>query len=139
MKPVLAVMVLAAAATLAGCYYDPGYSYVRSSSANGDAYYGQGSTTVYDDGYYVSPYYAPSYYYDGYYGCCYDSGMSVGIRGTWHDRPYHRRERAGDGGPGPAERHREYREPSPRERGRDREGDHREDRHRRHADSPDRR
>lgn len=136
MKPVLAVMVLAAAATLSGCYYDPGYSYVRGSGESGDAYYGRGGATVYDDGYYASPYYAPSYY-GYYYGCCYSSGVNVGIRGTWHDRPYHRRE--GAAYRGHAERHREQREPMGHERRRGREGDHRDNRHRGHDDKHDRR
>jgi hypothetical protein len=64
------VGVLVAAAALSGCYYDPGYTYVRGGGAAGDAYYGTGTT------YYASPYdsyYGPAYYggyYGGYYGCC---------------------------------------------------------------------
>ena len=79
--------VVVAAATLSGCYYDPGYSYVRSHGAGGDAYYGQ-RTTVYDDGYYATPgyydggYYGNSYYGGGYYG--YAPGVSVGISSGWY-------------------------------------------------------
>ncbi|TAL85750.1 MAG: hypothetical protein EPN74_07050 [Rhodanobacter sp.] len=135
MRRVLAVMVLvAAAATLSGCYYDPGYSYVRASGEGGDAYYGRGTTTVYDDGYYANPYYYgsgyyPGYYGGGYYGCCYNSGVSIGIHGRWRDRPHDRRD--GDGYRGHEERHREYAGHEDRRGG---TGDHREGRRRRHGD-----
>lgn len=83
MKRLLSGLVLVvAAATLSGCYYDPGYSYVRSDGAGGDAYYGQ-RTAVYDDGYYSAPgYYGNSYYGGGYYG--YAPGVSVGISSGWY-------------------------------------------------------
>lgn len=142
MKRMLAIMVLvAAAATLSGCYYDPGYSYVRRSGEGGDAYYGRGTTTVYEDGYYASPYDGPGYYSDyyggGYYGCCYNSGVSVGIRGNWRDRPRYRHD--GDGYRGHVERHREHREHAGHDNRRDGESDHRENRHRGHDDHHDRR
>lgn len=104
MKRLLASIVLiAATSALAGCYYDPGYSYVRSSSVGGDAYYGQGGT-VYESapGYYGGyggyyPGYYPSYY-GGYYGCCYTPGVTIGVSRTWYGgrhyrggRDYHRR------------------------------------------------
>lgn len=74
MKRLIAGLVLVAAtAALSGCYYDPGYSYVRSSTYSGDVYYGSRSTVVYDDGYYPS-------YYPGYYGGYY--GPAVG--GVWY-------------------------------------------------------
>ncbi|WP_266160549.1 hypothetical protein [Dyella silvatica] len=77
MKRLLAGLVLVAAtAALSGCYYDPGYSYVRSSAYSGDVYYGSRSTVVYDNGYY--PGYYPSYY-GGYYGCCYGP-----VGGVWY-------------------------------------------------------
>jgi hypothetical protein len=84
MKRLLAGLTIAAAtATLSGCYYDPGYSYVRSSTYVGDAYYGSGGgTVVYDDGYYAPAY--PSYYGGGYYGCCYAPPVSIGISGVWY-------------------------------------------------------
>jgi hypothetical protein len=91
MKRMLAGLTLAiATAALSGCYYDPGYSYVRSAPYAGDAYYGSGTTVVYDDGYY-----APAYY-GGYYGCCWAPPVTVGISGIWyggsryhgHDRRY---------------------------------------------------
>ncbi len=84
MKRLLAsVALIAAAAALSGCYYDPGYSYVRSSGYGGDAYYGQGSS------YYVRPayydgYYGSGYYGSGYYGCCYAPGVSIGISSGWY-------------------------------------------------------
>lgn len=74
---------------LGGCYYEPGYSYVRGGGG-ADAYYGRGATAVYDDGYYASPgYYAPGYYdgyYGGYYGqgCCYSSGVVLGVGRGWY-------------------------------------------------------
>lgn len=93
MKRLLASMVLiAAVSALAGCYYDPGYSYVRGSSYGGDAYYGQGGS-----GYIVSPgdygSYYPNYYpgyYGGYngYGCCYAPGVTIGLSRTWYGGQY---------------------------------------------------
>ena len=77
MKRLLAgLMLCGAVATLSGCYYDPGYSYVRSSAYVGDAYYGSGSTVVYDDGYYGG---VPGYWYPGYgYGYGYPYGYGYG-------------------------------------------------------------
>ncbi|HZX70175.1 MAG TPA: hypothetical protein VFE77_05085 [Rhodanobacter sp.] len=101
MKRLLASMVLiVATSALAGCYYDPGYSYVRHSSVGGDAYYGQGGAAYqvapsYYGGYYGG--YYPSYYsgyYGGYggYGCCYAPGVTIGVSRGWyggqHDRGY---------------------------------------------------
>jgi hypothetical protein len=83
MKRILAALALViVAAFLSGCYYDPGYSYVRSAGYGGDAYYGQGHT-VYDGGYYAPGYY-DGYYGSGYYGCCYAPGLSVGISSGWY-------------------------------------------------------
>lgn len=83
MKRLLASLVLiVAAATLSGCYYDPGYSYVRGSGYSGDAYYGDGGNA-----YYAAPGYYPGYYdgyYGGYYGCCYAPGVSVGVSSVWY-------------------------------------------------------
>jgi hypothetical protein len=79
MKRLLASLVLiVAAATLSGCYYDPGYSYVRGSGYSGDAYYGDGGNA-----YYVAPGYYDGYY-GGYYGCCYAPGVSVGVSSVWY-------------------------------------------------------
>ena len=62
MKRKIAILgLVVAAVSLSGCYYDPGYSYVRNSGYQGDVYYGR-SAPVYDDGYYGAP-----GYYD-YYG-----------------------------------------------------------------------
>lgn len=77
------VGLMVAAAALSGCYYDPGYTYVRGSGAAGDAYYGSG-TTYYAapyDGYYG--YYGPAYY-GGYYGCCDAPGVSIGVSTHWY-------------------------------------------------------
>ncbi len=88
MKRVLAGLALAiAASALAGCYYDPGYSYVRpvTTYGGGDAYYGNGVT--YD---YAAPsYYYPSYGYYGGYGCCYAPSISLGIGGVWYSGHSH--------------------------------------------------
>lgn len=96
-------LVLAASALLAGCYYDPGYSYVRGSSAAGDAYYGA-STPVYEGSYY-DPGYSVGYGGYGGYGCCYGSGVTVGISNGWagrgdyrYDDDYRRQYRSHDGG-----------------------------------------
>lgn len=79
MKRLFATLGLVAAfAALAGCYYDPGYSYVRSSGYGGDAYYGQG---------YVEPTYSAGYYDDYYGGGYYDDrapGVSIGISTGWY-------------------------------------------------------
>lgn len=75
MKRLLASLVLiVAVVTLSGCYYDPGYSYVRGSGYAGDAYYGDGGNV----------YYARPSYYGGYYGCCYAPGVSVGVSSVWY-------------------------------------------------------
>jgi len=80
MKRLLASLVLiVAAATLSGCYYDPGYSYVRSSGYAGDAHYGDGGNA-----YYATPSYYGGYYGGGYYGCCYAPGVSVGVSSVWY-------------------------------------------------------
>lgn len=94
MKRVLAGLALVVAtAALSGCYYDPGYSYVRPvTTYGGDAYYGNGVT--YD---YAAPsYYYPSYGYYGGYGCCYAPSVSVGIGGVWYSG--HSRYYGGHGG-----------------------------------------
>lgn len=78
MKYRLASLILVAAATLSGCYYDPGYSYVRNSGYNGDVYYGDAAAT--------GSYYAVPGYYGGY-GCCYAPGVSLGIGGVWYGGP----------------------------------------------------
>lgn len=111
MKRLLAVFALGAvAASLTGCYYDPGYSYVRQTGYAGDAYYGR-AAPAYDDTYYGAPGYDDGYYgdgyYGGYYGCCYAPGVSVGISSGWYGGSRHYRDR--DDG---------YR---------DRDGDHRRD------------
>lgn len=85
MKRMLAGFALAlGTAALSGCYYDPGYSYVRGNGYQGDAYYGEGPSVIYQPDYYG--YDGPGYYGPGwgYYGCCYSSGVSVGISGTWY-------------------------------------------------------
>jgi len=83
MKRVLAGLALVVAtAALSGCYYDPGYSYVRPVTYGGDAYYGSG--------YYAAPgYYYPSYGYYGY-GCCYVPPVSIGIGGVWYSGSHYR-------------------------------------------------
>ena len=86
MKRQLACLGLMIAATaLSGCYYDPGYTYVRGSGYGGDAYYG--ST------YYAAPYYDG--YYPGYYGCCYAPGVSIGVSGRWYGGSRYRGYRHG--------------------------------------------
>ena len=85
MKRLLCGFVLVAvAALLSGCYYDPGYSYVRATPYTGPAYYGNG--VVYDDGYYVGP-----AWYDGWYGCCYAPGVTIG--GVWYGHGGYRHDR----------------------------------------------
>ena len=93
MKRLIATSVLLFfIALLGGCYYDPGYSYVRGGGTHGDAYYGRGSVR-YDDGYYAPYYdgYAPGYYgsYAGY-PCCYGSGVVVGVGTSWRSAPRYR-------------------------------------------------
>ncbi len=96
MKRLLAGLALmTAAAALSGCYYDPGYSYVRSSGYAGDAYYGRGSDAYYAapgyyDGYYGGGYYGNAYYGDGYYGCCYGPALGIGVVGGYYSRPGYR-------------------------------------------------
>lgn len=79
MKRMLAGLALVlGTAALSGCYYDPGYSYVRGNGYQGDAYYGEGPSVIYE----------PDYYgYGGYYGpgWGYAPGVSIGIRGTWYE------------------------------------------------------
>ena len=73
MKRLLASLALiTAVAALSGCYYDPGYGYVRGTGYNGDVYYG--------NAYYTAPGYYDGYY-GGYYGCCYAPGVSIGYYG----------------------------------------------------------
>ncbi|HWU75995.1 MAG TPA: hypothetical protein VN043_05795 [Rhodanobacter sp.] len=94
----LALIVVAAA--LSGCYYDPGYSYVRGSGQTGDAYYGSGSSTYYTapgyydgyygSGYYGNAYYGNAYYGSGYYGCCYGPALNIGIRNRYYGAPRYR-------------------------------------------------
>lgn len=83
------LFALAVCLPLAGCYYDPGYGYVRNGSG-GDAYYGEETmTTVVDPGY--------GYYDNGYGygpGCCY-SGVTVGA--VWYDYGGRRYYRGRDG------------------------------------------
>lgn len=86
MKRMLAGLALVlGTAALSGCYYDPGYSYVRSNGYQGDAYYGRGETVIYDDDYYAPGYYG---YAPGYYG--YAPGVSVGIGGVWYGESHYR-------------------------------------------------
>lgn len=81
MKRLFAGLVLiAAAATLSGCYYDPGY--VRSAGYGGAYYTG---TVVYGDGYYAGPGYYDGGYY-GYYGCCYAPGVNLWYGGPGYYR-----------------------------------------------------
>ena len=89
------LVIAVGAAMLGGCYYEPGYSYVRGNGG-GDAYYGR-AAPVYDDGYYAAPgygYYGPGYYDGwggGYYGgCCYSSGVVLGVGGSWRSGPRYR-------------------------------------------------
>lgn len=85
MKRLLASLALiTAAAVLSGCYYDPGYRYVRHSGYGGDAYYGQGDGAYYAAPGYYDGYYGGGYYDNGYYGCCYAPGVSVGISSGWY-------------------------------------------------------
>lgn len=84
MKRLMAgIALLIGTAALSGCYYDPGYSYVRSAGYQGDAYYGDGGGTVYDDGYAPGYYASPGYYGSGYYGG-YAPGVNVDIGTVWY-------------------------------------------------------
>lgn len=83
----LALIVVVAA--LSGCYYDPGYSYVRSSGQGGDAYYGRAESIYYAapgyyDSYSGSGYYGNEYYGSGYYGCCYGPTLGIGISSRYY-------------------------------------------------------
>lgn len=91
MKRMLAGLALVlGTAALSGCYYDPGYSYVRGNGYQGDAYYGEGPSVIYQPDYYgYGGYYGPGWGY----GCCYSSGVSVGISGTWRGDSRHYRGR----------------------------------------------
>lgn len=83
MKRLLASLALIAAAlALSGCYYDPGYSYVRGSGYGGDAYYGEGGNAYYAAPGYYDGYYGRGYYGGGYYG--YSPGVSIGISSGWY-------------------------------------------------------
>ncbi|OOG48046.1 hypothetical protein [Rhodanobacter sp. C01] len=85
MKRLLAGLALiAAAATLSGCYYDPGY--VRATGYNG-VYYTQNAYVT--PGYYYGGYYG---YYNGYYGCCYAPGVNL-----WYGGPGYGYYRGGYG------------------------------------------
>lgn len=88
MKNMLALLaIVIAAATISGCYYDPGYSYVRQSAYQGDAYYGE-AAPAYNSGYYGG---SSGYYGGGYGGYGYPSGVSVGISSGWYAPAYYRR------------------------------------------------
>jgi hypothetical protein len=91
MRRLLAGLALAlGTAALSGCYYDPGYSYVRGNGYQGDAYYGEGPSVIYEPDYYgYGGYYGPGWGY----GCCYRSGVSVGVSGTWYHDSHHYRGR----------------------------------------------
>jgi hypothetical protein len=143
MKRRIAILGLVAAVSLSGCYYDPGYSYVRNNGYQGDVYYGR-SAPVYDDGYYG----APGYY--GYGGCCYGygygyaPGVSIGISRTWYggaryrhdDRGRWRGGHAHGGDRRPSHRDDHSRDHDHRDHGRDRGTSDRRnhDDHRRHRD-----
>jgi hypothetical protein len=138
--------LVVAAVSLSGCYYDPGYSYVRNTGYQGDVYYGR-SAPVYEDNYGV----APGYYTDD--GCCYGygyaPGVSIGISRTWYGGGrYHHDYRDGwHGGRGhggdrrPAYRDNDRRDNDHRDRGWGHGGSDRRnhDEHRRHGDRDDRR
>jgi predicted aminopeptidase len=83
---------------LAGCYYDPGYNYVRPTdeSGQGDVYYGTPEPApVYDTGYGPAGYYGPDYGDYGYYG------GGFGVSTIWvddgHGHRYRREVPRGDG------------------------------------------
>lgn len=122
MKRLLASLALTAAVVaVSGCYYDPGYSYVRGSGYVGDAYYGDGGSTYvvtpgYYDGYYDN--YYGGYYGNGYYGCCYAPGVSVGVGSVWYGGSRYRHD-------GYRDDHRDYRGHAGQWQGR-RDGGHRD-------------
>jgi hypothetical protein len=100
MKLLRMLVPLAAMALVSGCYYDPGYSYVRGD-AGGDAYYGTATVVqpAYDGGYYGYGGY-PGYYYGP------DIGLSIGsvyYRNTYYRHRYDdgRGYRGGYRGPAP--------------------------------------
>jgi hypothetical protein len=114
MKRLLATLaLLVAVSALSGCYYDPGYSYVRSSGSGGDAYYGDGGNAYYAAPSYYGGYYG-GYYGDGYYG--YSPGVSIGISSGWYGGSRYRY----DGYRG----HRDYRRHAGQWQGRRDGGDH---------------
>jgi hypothetical protein len=122
MKRMLAGLALVlGTAALSGCYYDPGYSYVRGNGYQGDAYYGEGPSVIYapDYGGYYGGYYGPGWGY----GCCYSSGVSVGISGTWYRDSHHYRGRDWS-----RDRYRDDRHDRRQWRGRDDRGHGRNDR-----------
>jgi hypothetical protein len=100
MKRLLSMLALSVAfAVLSGCYYDPGYTYVRSG-AGGDAYYGAAVAPAYygDYGY--------GYGFDGFgygygYGCCYGPAFGLGFSSIFIDsrgfRHYYNRGYGGYG------------------------------------------
>jgi len=142
----LALVAAVAAAALSGCYYDPGYSYVRGTPGyNGSAYYGRAAG--YDDDYYGAPaYYGGGYYGSGYYGCCYAPGVSLGISSTWYGGSRYRDDGRGRYRDDHRYRqdhddHRDGRRPSGRSHqdGGVRGGDRRDGGYRRHDDKHDRR
>jgi hypothetical protein len=123
MKRKIALLgLVVAAVSLSGCYYDPGYSYVRNSGYQGDVYYGR-SAPVYDDSYYGTP----GYY--NYYGCCYDygyaPGVSIGVTHTWYGGARYRHDYRGRWHGGRAyggHRRPAYRGDGHRDHGQDRDG-----------------
>lgn len=93
MKRTIAILgLVAAVVSLSGCYYGPGYSYVRDNGYQGDVYYGR-SAPVYEDNYYT----APGYYdYDGCcYGYGYGSGVRIGVSRTWYGGARYRHDYRG--------------------------------------------
>jgi hypothetical protein len=97
-KRLLAALTLAALmVSLSGCYIAPGYSYVQSNGAVGDAYYGTAPAVVYGGYYPAYGYYPYGYwggYWGGYYGgCCWGGGGWYG-RG-WYGHPGWRGGRGG--------------------------------------------
>lgn len=130
----LALIIVAAA--LSGCYYDPGYSYVRPVHHGGDAYYGEASPSyyvapAYAGGYYGDGYYSDGYYYGGaYYGCCYAPSVSIGIRrGGYRDSRYRHDHDRGHGYYRGDHRHGDDHDHSRHDHGHDRSRDHRRSSH----------
>ncbi|HEX7112974.1 MAG TPA: hypothetical protein VF216_11045 [Mizugakiibacter sp.] len=87
-RTIFLILLAATLAPLAGCVYDPGYSYVRGDGYYGDAYYGHGEV-IYED---AGPAYYPAPYYDPW--CCY-YGPSVGIGLYYRDYGGHHHWRDG--------------------------------------------